>query len=413
MPVILRKQARNVLDNRIVDLILNAPVVRSDGGLSVATRKICIHGLHDPVFDHLEGFEVAVTTTTRDELRTSVGVEHLAALVLDLDSTDAFDAIVEVLELRPHLAIVGVTSSSDATRIIQAQRVGCKQFASRPLDRSDLVTALQGALQISPATARDGERAGKTIAVIGSTGGAGATTLACYLSMALAERAGTTALVDVDFEFGMVAKAWDLSPRHTIHDLCQYDEIDRQSMEDVMIELPSGVSVLPRPARIQQAQEIDESALKEVVGLLQSWFPYVVMDLPRRLDARTGCAIEMADKLFIVCQQTVAGVLNAGRLTDGLLEFGMSLDQLEFVINRYNRKIHSVTEDQLEKRVNKKPIGLVPNHYKSVGAASDLGEPVANRNPVRKAISDIAASIDGDGSVGSASTWKASLGIGG
>lgn len=379
----------------------------------MATRKICIHGIQDPIVHQLDGFDVAVSTTTRDELRTALGVQDVVAIILDLDAADAFDAIVEALEVKPHLAVVGVTGSNDVNRIIQAQRVGCKQFASRPLDRSDLLTALQGALQSAPTHGPAGDFDSKCIAVIGSMGGAGATTLSCYLSMALAERAGTTALVDVDFEFGMVAKAWDLNPRHTIHDLCQFEEFDRQSIEDVMIELPSGVSVLPRPAQIKQAQEIDESALKEVVGMLQSWFPYVVMDLPRRLDARTGCAIEMCDKLIIVCQQTVAGVVNAGRLTDGLLEFGMSLDQLEFVVNRYNKKIHAVTEDQLEKRVNKKPIGLVPNHYKSVGAASDLGEPVATRNPVRKAISDIAALIAGDDSSESSGRWIPSLGIGG
>ncbi|MCA9254074.1 MAG: AAA family ATPase [Phycisphaerales bacterium] len=379
----------------------------------MATRKICIYGIQDSVVHRIDGFDVAATTTGRDELRTAIGVHDVVALVLDLDAEDAFDTIVDALELKPHLAVVGVTGSNDVTRIIQAQRVGCRQFASRPLDAGDLSTALHSAMQDAPAQRGENDIDSKTIAVIGSTGGAGATTLSCYLSMALGEIAKTTALVDVDFEFGMVAKAWDLNPRHTIFDLCQFDEIDRQSIEDVMIELPSGVSVLPRPASIQQGQDIDESALKEIVGLLETVFPYVVLDLPRRLDARTGCAIEMCDKLVIVCQQTVAGVLNAGRLTDGLLEIGMSLDQIEFVINRHNKKIHSVTEDQLEKRVNKKPIGLVPNHYKSVGAASDLGEPVTTRNPVRKAIADIAAALAGDGAVSSGSRWTSSLGMGG
>jgi pilus assembly protein CpaE len=382
------------------------------GGCSVATRKICIYGIDDPAVRRLNGFEVALDTTSRDELRTSIGVGDVCALVLDLDAADAIDVIIDALEIKGHLAIVGVTGSSDVNRIIQAQRAGCKQFASRPIDPTDLASALNGALQDVPAVVADANFSSKTIAVIGSMGGAGATTLACYLSMALAEKAKTTALIDVDFEFGMVAKAWDLSPRHTIHDLCQFDVFDRQGVEDVMIELPSGVSVLPRPARIQQAQEIDEGALKEIVGLISTWFPFIVLDLPRRLDARTGCAIELCDKLIIVCQQTVAGVLNAGRLTDGLLEFGVSLDQLEFVINRYNTKIHSVTEEQLEKRVNKKPIGLVPNHYKTVGAASDLGEPVATRNPVRKSIADIATQLVGDGAPGSGSRWMSSLGIG-
>lgn len=369
-------------------------------------RKVCIHGIEDPAARQLDGFEIAAQTVTRDDLRTTMGMETIDALILDIDDRDSVDIIIQMLEIRPELVVIGITGSSDVNRVIQAQRAGCQQFASRPIDPSDLTTALRNALDEAP----EKITTSKTVAVIGSTGGAGTTTFSCYLAMAFAERSKSAALVDIDFEFGSVAKSWDLNPKYTIHDLCQFDPIDKQAIEDVMVELPSGVSVLPRPARLQQAQEIEESALRTIVGTIQGCFPFVVLDVPRRLDARTGIAIEMCDKLVIVTQQTVAGMLNAGRLTDGLLEFGMSLDQIEFVINRHNNKIHTLSAEQLEKRVNKKPIGMVPNHYKSVGTATDLGEPVSTGNPVRKAIGEIAAKLGGE-KTSTNSGWMASLGL--
>jgi len=371
-------------------------------------KKLCLHNIDEQAAHGLERFDLSAQTATREDLRTALGASHFDALVIDLDERDAVNAVVEALELKPNLAVIGVIGTNDVNKAIAAQRAGCSQLATKPLEPGDLKTALSAALDGGDASGKQGS---KTVALIGSTGGAGTTTVACYLAMALAERAETVGLLDMDFEFGGVAKAWDLNPKYTIEDLLQFEQIERQSLEDVMIELPSGVFVLPRPRNIKDTHKIDADSLQAVIDALKAMFPYVVLDLPRRLDQLTGHAIENCDKLLIVTQQTVNGVFNAARLGEGLIDYGIEEDRIEFVLNRYNKRVHQVTVNELTKRVRKAPLALIPNHYKSIGQASDLGEPVTDSNPVRKAISELADAMFGQRAKSTSSGWMSSLGL--
>ena len=377
----------------------------------MSSKKICIHNLDDPALNALNEYKIAACTHTRDELRTALGIDEIAAMIIDLDEGDAFDAIVEALEIKSSLAVIGVTGTNDVQKCILAQRAGCRQLTSKPIDQNDLLVAIRSALNEAQGNAAPPW--GKTISIIGSSGGAGATTLACYLAMSLADMSdASVAVIDLDLEFGTVAKSWDLSPRYTIADLADSEEIDDHNIEDVMLELPSGISVLPRPDLIEKAQSIDEEKTKNILNEVKGAFPYLVIDLPRKLDAISGCAIEASDKLLIVAQLTVPGILNAGRLADALVRFGMDMDKLEFVVNRHHKKMQSLDVAALEKRVGKDVIGVVPNHYKSLSVASDLGQPVSGRNPVRKAIADIALKLCGSQHNLNQSSWIANLGFG-
>lgn len=377
--------------------------------MGVSTKKICVHNIDDPVIRSITEYTIVAQSFDRGDLRTALGAERVDALVIDLDHADAFDTIVEALEIVSGLAVVGVTGTNDVHKCILAQRAGCRQLTSKPLDENDLLVAIRRALD----EASEPPTLGKTICVIGSAGGAGTTTVACYLAMALAGKSHSVGIIDVDFEFGSVAQSWDLSPRHTIADLTRSPAIDQQDLEDIMLELPSGICVLPRPDRIEQAYMIDEGTMAKIIEATQAAYPYVVMDLPRKLDPIAGCAIEACDRLLVVAQLTVQGIVNTGRMVDALCQWEVPLDKIEFVVNRYSRKFHTVEVETLEDRVGKKVLGVVPNHYKSLSAASDLGQPVSRSNPVRKAISDLAAILSGAGkSEHAQASWISSLGFG-
>lgn len=376
------------------------------------SKKICVYDIEDFTIEAIEEYTIAASTSHREELRSIIGVGDISVLLINLDRGDAFDAIVEMLEIKPGLAVIGATGTNDVNKCIMAQRAGCRQLTSKPIDENDLLVAIRSALNDKRDLAAVPPW-GKSLCVIGTSGGAGATTVACYLTMALTDMSkSSAAILDLDLEFGTVAKSWDLNPRYTIVDLAGVNRIEEQHIEDFFLELPSGIAVLPRPDQIEQAHTIDENTLKNILQTTHSMFPYLVMDLPRKLDAVTGAAIEACDKLVLVAQLTVPGILNAGRLSEALVRFGVPMEKLEFVINRYNKKVHNLAVEALETRVGKKVLAIIPNHYKSLSVANDLGEPVSERNPVRKAIADLAGKLCGKPPEECQSGWIASLGFG-
>ncbi|MFQ5412523.1 MAG: hypothetical protein ACE5EC_09490, partial [Phycisphaerae bacterium] len=137
----------------------------------MSSSRLCVHLLDDPVIRSLADYEIAAETHDRQSLRTALGIEPVDALIIDLDHADAFDTIVEALEIKQGLAVVGVTGTNDVNKCIMAQRAGCRQLTSKPIDENDLLVALRRALNESS----EPPPMGKTLSVIGSSGGAGAT----------------------------------------------------------------------------------------------------------------------------------------------------------------------------------------------------------------------------------------------
>ncbi len=354
------------------------------------SSKICLHNIDPRVAEDLSEYRVEGTTTGRDDLRTLIGMGEIAALVIDLDTADALDAVVEVLEIDPQVAVIGVTGSDDVQRVITAQRAGCSQLARKPLSEHDLGTALRRALGDASAPSHDG----MTIAVMGSTGGAGATTLACYLAMSLADRSPLGACaIDLDLEFGNLSHMWDIKPRHTLADLAAARTIDKLLVEDMVVELPCRVGVLARPSDIAQAHTVEEGHIASTISATRALCSHVVIDMPRKLDAIAGCVIESCDKLVVVSQLNFAGVHNAERLAGAFDSYGLDPDKIEFVVNRFRKQSRGFTIDMLESRVSKKVLGAVPNHYKTLSTATNAGRPVPQKNAVRKAVELIAAKL--------------------
>src|SRR5262249_60389605 len=116
---------------------------------------------------------------------------------------DALSRAVNVLEARPNTSIVGITGTADLNHVIAAERAGCRQIVTRPIDAHDLNLAIRRAVShfVEPAPRC------KSLALMGATGGAGATMVACHLAVELAAVSqARCALMDLDLDFGGVAR---------------------------------------------------------------------------------------------------------------------------------------------------------------------------------------------------------------
>jgi pilus assembly protein CpaE len=369
--------------------------------------NLCIHGVRDLTPEALPGFAILATTSTRRELLEALGALPIETLLIDLDCQEALDLIVAARELQPDLGIVGVTGRNDLAAAIAAQRAGCNQFVARPIDMDDLLEALRRA----HATGGVG-RPGTTIAMIGATGGCGTTTLACHLAVELAciSRA-RTAIMDLDLEFGGVARAFDLRPTHTLSDLARAGAIDADLLSRAAASTPCGVDVFARPATLRESLELDESAVEQIVRVAATTYPYLVLDLPRRLSPLTGLAIESCSKLLVVVQLTVPSIDNARRLMLAVGEDGFDSDRLEVVVNRHRKGVHQCTLDMLEQQLARKVFAVVPNDYQAVREAIDTGQPLSQRNPVRKAIQELAQRLIGRENPPAGARWLGALGL--
>lgn len=133
----------------------------------------------------------------------------LAIVALDADKQKALAMIGQLSAQNPKLPIL--TISHDHQALLQSLQKGAKYFLTHPVSLEDMLTALRRSLGEGSSTgieASQGSTARNTgsssmIAVLGSRGGVGTTTLAVNLAATLAaDPANSVALIDLDLALG-------------------------------------------------------------------------------------------------------------------------------------------------------------------------------------------------------------------
>jgi len=339
--------------------------------------------------------EVAGFASTRADLERLLAPGGVNAALIHLDDDVEFglSIVQHVGRMTPDLGIVGISAATDPQTIIRAMRAGCAQYVCAPVDGQDLADALERIRHAHFGAARRSRR----VCVLGSAGGAGATTVACNLALELARLSGARAgLIDLNLEFGDITCALDITPKYTIANLCEGSTIDRVMAESAMHELPSGVCILPGPKKLSEVARVTAAGIRQVLEAVGALYPNVVVDMPRSIHAETAAALEGADLVLIVTQLNVAGVRNATRLYEYLLELGAPEEVVELVINRCKADHGSVTLKDVEQHFRRPVFARIPNDYKQAISALDLGHPIAASapsSPVRLAIQEMSQRI--------------------
>lgn len=353
-----------------------------------------------PPFEHAEGVRVIDCCVDWESLQEHLNFGRLHAVGLNLDSitpAQRFLYLQRIAEVAPDVAIIGVSADSNPDVIIQAMRAGCTQFVRAPIDPEDLQDAIKR-VRRSRLTVTEGCQ---QIAIIGSSGGAGSTTLACNLAMELSQITGSrTGLVDMDLQFGDIACAFDTLPKYSVADLCSEGaQVDHEMLETALDDLPCNVSLLSRPEDVEQAYAVSPEAVEQLFRVMGELFPFVVVDLPRYFSHVTLAAIRSSDRILIVSQLAVPFLRNASRIYQCLLQAGTHAGTIEFVINRANADHERIKADEVGKHFGRRVFHTIPNDYKHITASRDLGYPIvttAPNAPARRAIQELARKLAGE-----------------
>jgi len=319
---------------------------------------------------------------------------ELALVNIDPDPEALIALAGEILEANPDLCLFAISESNEAELILRAMRAGFREFLVRPLEQDQLYKAIERFTKSSPAQAVTG----KLICVLGPSGGSGTTVVAANLGCELAQIAKRgAAIVDLDLAFGHIATMLELTPQFTIADLCQtLDSVDPSMVEKALLKHESGAMVLARPQHLVQAQQISAANAAGVLNILCEMFEYVVCDGPSMQDPANGAVLNQADLTLVLVDLIVPSVRNVDRILQDRTSQGYNPERLKLVVNRYSTNSNMLDVEDIEQSLSRRVDFLIPNDYKTVTAAVNMGEPLmtsAPKSKVREAIRQIANSI--------------------
>ncbi len=88
-----------------------------------------------------------------------------------------------------------------------------------------------------------------------------------------------------------------------------------------------------------------------------------------------GSVISPATKLFLVTQQNLVAIKNTTQIIKVLtFEFGVSRDQMEIIVNRYEKR-QSIKLKDIQETIGGMKIHTIPNEFKVALESANLGRP--------------------------------------
>jgi pilus assembly protein CpaE len=312
-----------------------------------------------------------------------LAVGDATVVVADLDAADPAElAALERLMLRidgwPPVVVVTEAFDGSLARRLMQMRVA--DFLQKPVSPVELVRTC--ARVAKPAAAAEGSEA-QIVTFLPAVGGAGVTTLAVQTAMLLlnsgARGKAATCLVDLDFQHGACADYLDIEPRLNLSEIEPRPErLDRQLLEVMISQHPSGLAVVAAPNRPAEMRLFDPDMVTRLLDLVSSHFDYVVFDMPRTWFSWTDSVLLGSDKLFIVSETTVPGLRHAKQLVDAIRERLGDGPQPQVIINRFVAKMFSagLRKNDIRQAIGDAFVACVPNDYGLVREAIDRGVPL-------------------------------------
>jgi pilus assembly protein CpaE len=281
----------------------------------------------------------------------------------------------------------------DPSLILGAVRAGAHDYLEQ---EGDLSVGLSAALVRIANSVRRATVMGQVTTVISASGGAGSTTVAANLAVALAGAHGRCGLFDFDLKGSDVATYLGVKPRHTVADLCRsIDKLDQKMWEQSLLEHESGVSVLAGPESWDDTKFITGEGLQKIVRFGRGMLPQIVTDLDSFwLSDRAGLLVESA-RIVLLFRLDFASIRNATRAVHCLQRAGIATESLHLTVSCYG-KHRDISPAQAEAALGVKIRHFVPEDFRIVNASLNCGAPVvleAPRSPFSKAIMSLADAL--------------------
>ena len=334
----------------------------------------------------------------------------------DIDGITATDTI---RKRSPYIQVVILSVQSDQNYMRKAMLAGARDFLTKPPLGDELISAVRRAGEMAHAERAKGAQQqqvnasvagvssaaagfspmsrGKIISIYSPKGGAGCTTVAVNLSIALNNEDTRTVLVDANLQFGDVAIFVNEQGKNTILELApRVDDLEMDVVEDILIKhAASGLRILAAPQRPEMADQISTEQFTKVVQYLQKMYAYVVVDTSHILSDVVLSMFDISDVIVLLTTQEIPAIKNARLFFDLLQNMGLGQERIVFAMNRYDRRI-GITPERVSENLKHQISVTIPLDEKVVITAVNRGVPFMLDNkaqPVGKGIFSLAEAV--------------------
>jgi pilus assembly protein CpaE len=326
-------------------------------------------GLVQPIaqWDLMAGEGPTVRTAVPDVVLVEIGRD--AKLPLDFAA--------RMNRLNPATCIIACSAYQEPSPelLMQAMRSGVREFLSQPIDPMIVREMLDRLVKQRGLPHSENE---KLLLVAGAKGGVGTTTVAVNLAVQLARNAGKrVVLFDLGRPVGHAGLLLDLETRFSFRAAVEsLDRLDSHLFSGLLASHKSGVQLLAGASSADEWDRVTPSLLARVINVAQSSFDYVVADIGDSCSSEWTPVVRLARVIILLTETNVPSLWSLERQIILLRSLGVDSERLRVIANRWHRADDEPLQ-AFEKRVKLPIFERLPNDYKSVSRAVNMGAELA------------------------------------
>lgn len=344
------------------------------------------------VLDEIPQIEI-VAETTSVSLSSHLLNRHLPQLVflaIEEAQESLFELLTQIREAHSHLKIILVSASTDTDLILRSFRAGIDEFLPRPLNKEEVLDVLKRVQRTAPVPEPQiSLGSGMVIALWGSRGGCGTTTLACNLAQQLS-LTHPVVLVDFHLAQGELSVYLDAKPTYTLHDILENrDRLDEALVDSILLKYSDRLHLLLQPMEYQPL-EFQNGDIEALMAILRRRYAFVVLDMGHEPQFILDIAPHI-QQILLVINQNLPSICLASRKSKLWQRWDHPKEVLRPLVNAYDRK-NPVTLAQIGKSLdtNPKEFFCVRHDEARVLSAINQGIPLQDVSTWGKAYKDIA-----------------------
>ncbi|MCE2926163.1 MAG: AAA family ATPase [Rickettsiales bacterium] len=345
-------------------------VIGLDQGNIAATRKLVsdcgfadAHVVEDGFANAIRA--LALRSSSPDYILVDVGgASH--------DVLPALDNFATYCDAHVRVVVVGQTNDIHFYRELKQR--GVIEYFAYPVSPQDILAVLVSKQTAQPIAEPSGKQ-GVVISCMSAASGDGGSTLAMNLAYALASRYNQpTVLVDLDYQFGLVAKNLDLNAPFGMREVLEHPErgLDELLVSKMLVSYKDRLSIIAAPSELRILPAIRSEIIRTLISILRRKFKFIVIDLPHLWTDWTGATISYSDHTVLTAQLWLRSLTHATRLAGAWQAAGVNLDHTSLVINRSGAKYKEAVSSSDFERIYRRPIAAVlHNDVKAISQAEN------------------------------------------
>ena len=302
--------------------------------------------------------------------------------VLIVDVSDTGKPLSTMLTITAAFAentkVIAIGSVNDIALYRELIEGGVSDYLVKPVSEKALGDSIARERAPAPTIEPTGEKqAANVIAVVGTRGGVGASTVAANCAWIVAqEHKRQTTLLDLDLQFGTIALALDIEPTRGLREALENpSRIDSLFLSSAAAKLSDRFTVLAAEEAVDGEVHFDPSAVDLLLGEINRSSQFIFVDLPRTGSIARTRLLQLTTQIVVVTDVTLAGLRDCIRLV-AMLERAAPQAKLMVVANRAGRAENALSKAEFEKALGRKVDVVLPEDTKALATSVNRGKPL-------------------------------------